>query len=141
MLVNDSTTIRKQFRFEAAHRLVSSYSQNCQNIHGHSYVVELYLSAPLNYDGMVTDFGEVKERFNGIIEAWDHSLIIDRQDPMFMELRPILDKWGMKYNMFPGNPTAEAMANYLYDFAMDIDLPVVKVRVHETTTGWAECTK
>ena len=35
-------TIRKQFKFEMAHQLKDSYSAAChENLHGHSYVLEL----------------------------------------------------------------------------------------------------
>ena len=57
--------ITKQFKMEVAHRLTSSYSTRCQSPHGHSYLMEVTLeSEHLNEDGMVMDFGEVKDKMN-----------------------------------------------------------------------------
>ena len=114
-------TIRKLMRFEAAHVLSSSYSKACQRVHGHSYVVELFFkSKRLNNDGMVLDFGEVKDVAGPLIGKWDHTLITPQD--------------------FPGglNPTAEHMAEYLYKEIKTSISMVSKVRVHETATGWAE---
>lgn len=37
-------TIRKEFKFEMAHQLYTCYSEACKNaIHGHSYILELFL--------------------------------------------------------------------------------------------------
>lgn len=125
-------TIRKKFKFEGAHILSDSYSKECQRIHGHSYVVELFLSTEkLNEDGMVIDFKKLKEIVNPIIQQWDHRLLIENG---FDE---ISYKWTTPV---PFNPTAENMCKYLFD-VIDQELPYgieIKVRIHETDTGYAE---
>jgi len=130
-------TIRKVFKFEAAHRLIGAYSKDCTYIHGHSYVVEVFLRATqLNGDGMVLDFGELKKCVGHFIKAWDHRIILAMEDDL-AELNLVKVDF---------NPTAEEMAHYLFD-VMKHDLKRVldgkepwlwKVRVHETATGWAE---
>ncbi|MBT9138971.1 MAG: 6-carboxy-5,6,7,8-tetrahydropterin synthase [Syntrophomonadaceae bacterium] len=124
-------TIRKKFRFEASHRLVSSYSICCQKLHGHSYILELFFrSDHLNEDGMVIDFGLVKDLLRPLLEEFDHRLILDKADDT-KELRP-------HAFIFPYSPTAENMAKYIFDKVKKIFPAVSKVRVHETETGWAE---
>lgn len=136
-------TVRKVFRFEAAHVLASAFSKACtDSIHGHSYVVEVFLrSRELNQDGMVVDFGLVKELISDLIATWDHALILP-------SCHKPEDFGGKKTVIFPCNPTAENMAFVLFKQIRDRlwgsiknskeGLIVWKVRVHETTTGWAE---
>ncbi|HSO85026.1 MAG TPA: 6-carboxytetrahydropterin synthase, partial [Draconibacterium sp.] len=58
--------VTKRFHFEMAHTLYE-YDGLCRNIHGHSYYLEVTLiGEPRNEpkhpkDGMVLDFGEIKE--------------------------------------------------------------------------------
>ncbi|MHA1621617.1 MAG: 6-carboxytetrahydropterin synthase QueD [Candidatus Heimdallarchaeaceae archaeon] len=130
--------IRKKFRFEAAHRLSSGYSKDCVNfIHGHSYVVELFIEAEkLNEDGMVIDFGLIKKLIKPIIDEWDHKLILHSINHSTPEAKVLV----------PFNPTAENMAIYLYDRSnhamyaecQKYNISISKVRVHETDSGYAE---
>ena len=85
---------------------------------------------------MVIDFGKVKEMVTGIVESWDHALIL--KNPTGLKTKSVV---------LGQNPTAEAMAKYIFDvmFAEFEAMPwttnrvfVKKVRVHETDTGWAE---
>lgn len=128
--------IRKKFKFEMAHRLMSSYSTCCQQLHGHSYVMEVVLTAEkLNEDGMVLDFGKLKEICQDIIQTVDHSTVLNVKDGLTaVVLGGVVT---VKYN-----PTAEEMAR---DFCQGIfqkldgsNVLGVAVRLHETETGWAE---
>ena len=128
--------ICKTLKFEAAHVLDSSYSKCCQQIHGHSYLVDLYFrSEELNTDGMVVDFGKVKKKVDPLIWKWDHALIISAATHK---------KYFTRYNpparivIVPYNPTAENMARDLFEKINRRMLSLYKVRVHETATGWAE---
>lgn len=118
-------------KFEAAHCLDSSYSKCCQRLHGHSYIVELFFrSEHLNVDGMVVDFGQVKDSAAKLIKELDHRLIISASHKLKMKgIRPVV---------VPYNPTAENMAFHFYE-QLKFKMPsLLKVRVHETATGWAE---
>ena len=77
--------LTKIFNFEAAHALMN-YDGPCKNIHGHSYKLEVTIigrpvkdeSSPK--DGMVMDFGDLKEIIKkSIIEQFDHSLILNKK--------------------------------------------------------------
>ena len=131
-------TIRKTFKFEGAHILSSCYSKECKNIHGHSYKVEVFISSEiLNEDGMVIDFKELKEAVNPIIQNWDHALLVP------IPLYPSIVNSGLKVLSTTFNPTAENMARYFFNMIHDLlkvsqRKLILKVRVHETETGWAE---
>jgi 6-pyruvoyltetrahydropterin/6-carboxytetrahydropterin synthase len=126
-------SIRKKFRFEASHILSSSYSKACQSLHGHSYVVELFFwSKELNRDGMVIDFGEVKDIIGSLIEQFDHATVTG---PDTMLNLPAKSKRVHMTN----NPTAENMARYFYERIKRLLPQLETVRVHETETGFAEC--
>lgn len=144
--------IRKQFKFEMAHQLWDSYSKDChENLHGHSYVFEIYLkSMDVDDTGMVVDFGEIKDVLKDYISQWDHSLTMPKMFPE--EYLNMLAKYTKKFRITDYNPTAENMAKDMYktlssklnDYQLEknkkVNWLVYKVRLHETTTGWAEYT-
>lgn len=138
-------TIRKKFAVEMAHRLMSSHTSSCQEIHGHSYTIEVFMTAnTLNDDGMVVDFGEVKELIRDYINTWDHILVLYDADKTLIDKLDSLTK----LKVVPYNPTAENMAKGLYDDITDIliskadhddiEWSLLKIIVHETATGYAE---
>lgn len=142
-------TIRKKFRFEAAHRLMTSYSQKCQKVHGHSYVAEVFLqSEQLNEDGMVIDFGKLKNKLAEVFDKFDHFVVLCAKDSfaIHMQNEEFAGMIDFGLIMVDWNPTAENMAKYFYDEICTIlyanedmrDAQLVKVRIHETETGWAE---
>lgn len=140
--------IRKTFKVEMAHRLISSYSEECQNLHGHSYVIEVVLkSRALNPDDMVIDFKELKHLIKGYINEYDHAVMLSADDDQ--EFVNIVRAHNSNTQVVPFNPTAENMARYFFenlryciceyqDFVEDPSLVLEAVRIHETTTGWAE---
>jgi 6-pyruvoyltetrahydropterin/6-carboxytetrahydropterin synthase len=150
-------TIRKVFTFEAAHQLEDAYTEAChQCIHGHSYTVELYLSAThLDTNRMVLDFGELRSFKEQVMVEWDHGLLLHEDKKPFIE--PLIEAGVLKrekVSFLPNNPTAEEMARllafrltrWLSQYAQQagkvIDyaarhVRVARVRIHETSTGWA----
>jgi len=154
--------ISKTFRFEAGHRV---WKQNltygrgaqftkekpinkCVNLHGHSYVLEVVLgSDTLSEQDMVMDFYHVKNALKELIDAIDHSFIIDINDPMYPELKEVAEKYGA-VKIFPVDfcPTAEALAKFFYDYVKKKleeagllgEVKVVKVVLWETATSKAE---
>jgi len=143
--------IRKLFKFEAAHRLAASYSQACQKFHGHSYKLEVILrSNELNQDGMVVDFGKIKDLLGNDLEKFDHKLVVSENDADTEEIsnfEVVCSNLGIV--VVPFNPTAENMAKYFYDIVWkkiyeneDLrGIEVEAVRIHETDTGYAEYTE
>lgn len=69
-----STTIFKEFQFEAAHRLPHvPEGHKCGRLHGHSFLVRLELSGEVDvHTGWLIDFAEVKQAFKPIYDRLDH---------------------------------------------------------------------
>jgi len=133
--------IRKQFKFECAHRLAEAYSKCCtDSIHGHSYIVEIFvISEILDPTNMVVDFGELKDIIGPQIDAWDHAVIMPAN---YIEGSKDLALLGNSVVVVEENPTAEWMAKKIFDVVKQglegKNVRVEKARVHETVTGWAE---
>ena len=126
--------VTKVINFCYGHRLLN-YKGKCCNLHGHNGKVEIELfSENLDKIGMVLDFAQIKD----IIEEWieenlDHKLLLSKDDPMVKILR---ENNEIVYIM-ETNPTAEAIAKLIYDFAVSRKLPVSEVRFWETDNSFA----
>ena len=70
--------IRKLFKFENAHIVRGCSTQRCsQNVHGHSYKVEVLLESNYLDNGqMIYDFGLMKQSIKELLEAFDHSITL-----------------------------------------------------------------
>ncbi|SRR5712691_596134 len=70
-------SISKSFRFDAAHQLPSlGAGHKCARLHGHTYHVELLLTADqLTGPGFVTDFGDLAPFGRFLAENLDHRLL------------------------------------------------------------------
>ncbi len=126
--------VTKIIQFCYGHRLLN-YEGKCRYLHGHNARVEIELSAAkLDQRGMVMDFIEVKQRLQGWIDSTlDHKMILNRADPILPQLtaakEPVVP--------FDGNPTAEALAKFIYDHAKIEGFPITEVRFWETPTSFA----
>jgi 6-pyruvoyltetrahydropterin/6-carboxytetrahydropterin synthase len=119
-----STTIGKRFTFEAAHRLAGlPDGHKCGRLHGHSYTVEVMLTAAaLSGPGFVADFAVLDPLKEHLAQAYDHQV-----------LNEVID----------AEPTSENLAQALFDWCTaSIRLPgpasFEAVRVSETPATWAE---
>lgn len=131
-------TIITKIRYEYAHRLI--YHQGkCRHVHGHSGKATIELAADiLNENGFVMDFADVKVPLKSwLYEHWDHAYLANEQD----QLLPLLREAGMKIFTFPAEPSAEVMAQCLFEQVSKINLrpgvKVVKVTIQETCSGMA----
>jgi 6-pyruvoyltetrahydropterin/6-carboxytetrahydropterin synthase len=67
--------IKKTFSFDAAHFL-KDYDGKCANMHGHTWHGEVCLNCEeVGADGMVVDFGVVKNMIDGLVAMLDHKII------------------------------------------------------------------
>jgi len=126
--------VAKVINFCYGHRLLN-YKGKCCNLHGHNGKVEIELfSENLDKLGMVLDFAQIKN----VIEEWieenlDHKLLLSKDDPMMKILRENNEN----VYVMETNPTAEAIAKLIYDFAVSRKLPVSEVRFWETDNSFA----
>ena len=140
--------IRKQFKFEGAHIVRNCSSQNCrENIHGHSYLVEVFITSDkLDHGYMLMDFcrlNKVKE----FIESFDHTYSLwEKEEDDF---KSFIYKYNKRVAELPISPSAEGFSLlffYVIDKILKGTTPINgegniqlhSVRVHETATGYAE---
>jgi 6-pyruvoyltetrahydropterin/6-carboxytetrahydropterin synthase len=130
-------SVTKRIEFCYGHRLMD-YDGVCQHPHGHNAVVEIHLEADtLDGRNMVADFGDIKRIVKGWIDQeLDHKMILRRDDP----LTAVLQKMGEPVYLLDSNPTAERIAQLIYDKSREHGLPVSRVTVWETPTSWATYT-
>lgn len=127
--------IRKKFRVEMAHRVLHSYTERCQGIHGHSYIIEVILKGYTQDKAeMLLDFKLLKERLYSFIDKFDHSLVTWDKDQEILE---VIHKLNKRYIITPYNPTAEQMSRHIYKYGEKIGLSMSEVIIHETETGYA----
>ena len=124
----------KQIYFCYGHRLLN-YDGPCMHPHGHNGMAEIFLASDqLDKRHMLFEFGDLKEILKGWIdEQLDHKMLLHREDPL---VKP-LQKMGEPVYLFDTNPTAEAIARVIYDYAISKKLPVEEIRVWETESSWA----
>lgn len=73
-------------QFAAAHQL-RIFGGKCEKLHGHNWRIEVSLAGDkLNDGGLLTDFREVKEATDGILEELDHSFL--NELPQFEDQSP-----------------------------------------------------
>lgn len=112
--------ISKKFTFEASHQLHGlPEGHKCMRLHGHSYrVVVVLKSETLDEHGFVVDYGELGLLKNYIDKNLDHRHLNNALD---------ID-----------NPTAEKIAEHLYQLCKKWWPQTACVRVSETANTWAE---
>lgn len=140
--------IRKKFRFEGAHIVRNCSSQRCrENIHGHSYEVEVFLKTdPHNHSFKGMDsalFLRIKE----FIQSFDHAFTL--WDMESLEVKNAIYMINTRVAEIPVSPTAEGYA-LVFLFVIDHlistaklvnredDMELHAVRIHETQSGYAE---
>jgi 6-pyruvoyltetrahydropterin/6-carboxytetrahydropterin synthase len=67
----------REFYFDAAHYL-PEYKGKCENLHGHTYKLEIVVDDAVQKDGMVIDFSKMKRIIeHEVLEQLDHSSLND----------------------------------------------------------------
>lgn len=74
--------IRRSIEIDAGHR-VPGHAGKCKNLHGHRYRFEALVAGSARPDGMVLDFGFLKDLMVECVDApFDHGLVIWEGDPL-----------------------------------------------------------
>lgn len=144
--------ICKTFEIESGHML-SKHPDKCRFPHGHTRKVEFTLEAEtLDANDMVCDFKVVRDAMGEFLEQYDHAMCVNTADPAFISLR---ETYGERVIPFENlDPTTEVMVRTIHDFFKEkltevaaatgarypvrTSLRIVKVRLWETSSSWAE---
>ncbi|MDQ3574058.1 MAG: 6-carboxytetrahydropterin synthase QueD [Actinomycetota bacterium] len=108
--------VTRAFAFEAAHQL-PWHSGKCRRLHGHNYRFEVTVEGPLDENGVVLDFDELRDVV--------HQEVVDRYDHRY--LNDLMD-----------NPTAELIAGEVWKRLEAAGLQVVQLRLWETPDSSVE---
>ena len=104
--------VQKRLEISGAHDLTLDYNSKCKNLHGHNWIINIYLqSQELDHNGMVLDFTHIKKM---ISDKLDHKYLND---------------------VFSFNPTAENIAKWICD---EIGEKCYRVSVQESEGNIAE---
>lgn len=122
-------TITQKFSFCYGHRLMG-HSGKCRHVHGHTATAEVLLQFnALQDNGMAMDFFEIKSRLGVWIDTeLDHKLLLHEKDP----LCAVLEKEGELFHKVPFHPTAENIAQAIFDAAQKLGLPASNVTLWES---------
>ena len=141
--------IRKLFKFENAHIVRDCSTQRCsENIHGHSYKVEVLLESNYLDNGqMVYDFGLTKRYIKELIDSFDHSITLWTQDDK--AYTTAMKKYSNRWVELPVSPSAEQFSRVIYLMVERVlectdmqngekEVRLHSIIVHETETGYAQ---
>jgi 6-pyruvoyltetrahydropterin/6-carboxytetrahydropterin synthase len=113
------TSVTRCFEFEAAHRL-PWHAGKCSRAHGHSYRLEVTVEGRVGEQGVVIDFAD--------LSAAVHRDVIERLDHRDLnELMP--------------NPTAELIAQDIWERLDVAGVQVTRLRLWETSDASVELTR
>ncbi|MBU0705667.1 6-carboxytetrahydropterin synthase QueD [Patescibacteria group bacterium] len=69
--------VTKEFTFDSAHFL-PNYHGKCENMHGHTYRLQVTVDGPVNSEGLVIDFALLKKIVTEkVLSKLDHHIIND----------------------------------------------------------------
>ena len=141
--------IRKLFKFENAHIVRGCSTLKCsQNIHGHSYRVEVLLESNYLDNGqMVYDFGLTKLYIKEIIDGFDHAITLWSGDKQ--EYIEDMKKHSSRWIELPVSPSAEQFSRVIFLLIERVlecttmvngerEVKLHSIIVHETETGYAQ---
>ena len=111
------------------------HTGKCRHLHGHSARAEITLRThTLNQQAMVMDFSELKHVVAAYIDQQlDHNLLLHQDDP----LCHILQQQGERFQALSQHPTAEYLAQMIYEYSKNQGLPIYKVVLWETASACA----
>src|SRR5581483_6918706 len=133
--IADMYSVTKRIDFCYGHRLLD-YDGICKHPHGHNATAEIEVrTGTLDNRNMVCDFSDIKRIVKGWVDReLDHKMLLRHDDPLVAPLKQL----GEPMFLLDSNPTVERIARLIFDYAREQGLPVVRVKVWETPTSYAE---
>ena len=147
-----SYRICKYIEIENGHML-TKHPDKCRFPHGHTRKVEFVLeAAELDENQMVCDFKIIKDVIGEWLDGFDHALCMNTADPAYADFKA---RYGERVIGFDNqDPTTELMARTIFDhtqkalrayvarrdgsYHLAPGVRLVRLRVWETTSSWAE---
>jgi 6-pyruvoyltetrahydropterin/6-carboxytetrahydropterin synthase len=144
--------ICKSLEIENGHML-SKHPDKCRFPHGHTRKVEFVIEADkLDSNEMVCDFKIIKEVVGDWLDGFDHALCMNTADEAYQEFKNLYGDHVIGFEN--QDPTTEvlareifahaskALANYAAEgqgtYRLDSQVRLIRVRVWETSSSWAE---
>ena len=132
--------LKIEHSFDSAHFL-KGYKGKCANIHGHRWKVEVFIKKDQLKEegmqrGMIVDFKDLKKDVKGMLDFYDHSLIIEK-DTLKPATKQCLSDEDFRIIEVDFRPTAECFSKFFYDEVKRIGYDVEKVVVYETPNNCA----
>ncbi len=132
-------TIARQFHWEMGHRL-PFHTGGCANIHGHSYKLWVEIEGEVDDNGMLMDYGDMKDAVKPVLDRFDHSFLCDEHDDV---MRTFLATTNFKVVHVPFTTTAEHIVVHLLDlltpvFTRHPRVSSLRLRLQETDISFAE---
>ena len=111
--------IKTQMYFSAAHHLLN-YEGECENQHGHNWLVEAYVKGTeLDKSNILIDYKVLKRHLKSVLDLLDHK-----------EINELPDFNGI-------SPSSETLARYIYQKMKENVPQISKISIWETSTSCA----
>lgn len=115
--------LKAQMYFSAAHHLLN-YDGDCENQHGHNWLVEAFVSGEeLDKSNILVDYKVIKTTLKKVLDYLDHQDI--NELPEFKDI----------------SPSSEIIAKFIYDKMKTQLGSISKISVWETPTSCASYTE
>ena len=124
--------------------LLDGHDGKCQNLHGHTYKLQVIVSGETENNGakkgMVIDFADLKRAVNElIISPMDHAFIYDQSSERETKIAQLLQQLNSKTFALPVRSTAENLAQFIFQRLQEnVGFHLHSVRLWETPTSFAE---
>ena len=128
--------ISKKYHFYAGHRN-ENLKDKCSNLHGHTYYIIMDFDLDYNKDtGITILFSDIDLIVEPIIKQLDHSLLINKKDPLLKYLHLFMseENTDLKLSVLNNLTSAENLAEYIFKL-VEKNLPIKKLTLQETTTS------
>lgn len=136
--------VTKVIEWDMGHR-VPNHKNKCRNPHGHRYRLELTVRGEINNqagssnEGMVVDFGDIKEvMLTRIHNILDHGFMIFEGDDFIRTCDP-----STQFVVVSFIPTAENIVRWCADrlaTSFPPSVTIARLRLYETPNSWADYT-
>ena len=109
--------LKAQMYFAAAHHLLN-YNGECENMHGHNWLVEAFVTGDtLNESKILVDYKVLKKELKSVLDLLDHKDL--NELPYFKDI----------------SPSSEIISQFVYKKLKEKISIVSKISVWETSTS------